>query len=273
MPAIRFNVLLQVSWDFYNAAKSGFVQLQQHVEQLQITRRHWHYSFGWHLEAGPKGLPAANGWTWQQWGAFLSDPLYYKLPEFKAAAEQLGVFKTSTKAELVVKLLGCFGLKAPSKVPPQLLRAVALERIALVPWGGCEVLRAVHKELQQLFLYAGSKCERWGPEPGITKPQLQAAKSAAALRKLLNSVGVETKAQLLELKKDAEAAAAAAVAADAKAAAEAADAAAIDAGADAEVGAAAAADAPAAAAVDANAAAEAAHAKAADADADAGAPA
>jgi hypothetical protein len=69
------------------------------------------------------------------------------------------------------------------------------------------VLHAVRKELDKLFFQAGSKCdEPWGLGSGITKRQLQAAKSAAALRKLLRSVGVETKAQLLQLKDSAKAA-------------------------------------------------------------------
>jgi hypothetical protein len=126
MPAVASAVPLQVSWDFYNAAKCGFAELQQDVDQLQISS--WD-AYSYCIETGLKGLPAANGWTWQQWGAFLSDPLPFRLQELKVAAEQLGVFKTGSKAELVLRLLGSFGLKAPSKVPPQLLRAVALERV------------------------------------------------------------------------------------------------------------------------------------------------
>jgi hypothetical protein len=159
MPAVTAAVLLQVSWDFYNAAKHGFLQLQEQFEQLQITPQSMHC---WDLEAGLKGLPAANGWTWQQWSTFLSGPLPYKLPELKAAAEQLRAAKSGTKAELVVRLLGGFGLKAPSKAPPKLLRVIALERITLVPWSSCEELTATRRALLRLFR-TDDDLKEWGP--------------------------------------------------------------------------------------------------------------
>jgi hypothetical protein len=44
---------------------------------------------------------------------------------------------TGTKAEMVMRLLGAFGLQGPSKAPAQLLRALLLERsIAYDAWDG-----------------------------------------------------------------------------------------------------------------------------------------
>jgi hypothetical protein len=107
---LHLLLLLQVSWDFHNAAKHGFTLLQQQIEQIeQLTIKP---NYGYRLESGLKCLPAANGWSWQQWAAFLCDPLSCKLPDLQEAAKQLHVFKSGTKAQLIVRLLGAFGLKA-----------------------------------------------------------------------------------------------------------------------------------------------------------------
>jgi hypothetical protein len=202
-------LLLQVSWDFHNAAKHGFTLLQQQVEQLKIKP-----DYGYRLESGLKGLPAAKGWSWQQWADLLSDPLSCKLPDLQEAAKQLHVFKSGTKAELIVRLLGAFGLKAPSKAPPQVLRALALERMCWQPWVGTESLLASQDAIYEL-LRLGKNCPWQELVPdiqqqiaaatgGITRQQLAAADSAAAWRQLLVSTGVETKAQLRQLKERVE---------------------------------------------------------------------
>jgi hypothetical protein len=201
-------LLLQVSWDFHNAAKHGITLLLQQVEQLTFT---FEYSYYHKLEEGLAGLPAADGWSWQEWAACLSDPLSYKLPELKEAARQLYVVKSGTKAELILRLLGAFGLKAPSKAPPQLLRAMALERMGFEPWRGSENVR---KSRMTLFTLC-NWCERPGLAPGIrqqitavtrgmTLQQLTSDRSAVAWRRLLVSTGVESQAQLLQLVDRAE---------------------------------------------------------------------
>ncbi|KAF6256904.1 hypothetical protein COO60DRAFT_58690 [Scenedesmus sp. NREL 46B-D3] len=188
-----------VSWDFYNAAKHGFVLLQQQVEKLHFMQQ---YSYRYDVDRALRRLPMADGWTWQQWAAFLSDPLPYKVPDLKEAAKQLFLTRTGTKAQLVVRVLGAFGLSAPSKAPPQLLRALALERIALRPWLGAGALVEARSALSMLFL-VDEGLPAWGP--GITRDQHKAAGSAAAWRKLLAAAGVKSKAQLLQLTSSAEA--------------------------------------------------------------------
>jgi hypothetical protein len=128
-------LLPQVSWDFHNAAKHGFTLLLQQVEQLTFKTEFSYYN---KFDYALRWLPAAKGWSWQQWAAFLSDPLPYMLKDLKDAADQLYVTKGGTKAQLVLRLLGAFGLKAPSNAPPQVLRAMALERMSMQPWQGSE---------------------------------------------------------------------------------------------------------------------------------------
>lgn len=207
-PNARSNVsecaaaLLQVSWDFYNACKLGFVQLQQQVEQLRFKPPdYWRRRGSNNAAAGLAGLPAADGWSWQQWGAFLADPLRYNIQDLYDMAGQLGVPKSGKKAELLLKVLRAFGLSAPSKAPPQLLRAVVLEQRCLLPWQGGEALAEYRSNL--LYIMRADS-EPWGP--GITQSQLVAAESAAAWRELLMSVGVDSKAQLLQLAASAAAA-------------------------------------------------------------------
>jgi hypothetical protein len=200
-------LLLQVSWDFHNAAKHGFTLLQQQIEQLSFQDSYHSYT----LVYGLKGLPAADGWSWQQWADLLSDPLPYKLNELKEAAKQLHVSRSGTKAELVVRLLGAFGLKAPSNAPPQLLRALALERMCLVPWQGSDTILEPRHALYQLCALFNEKVlppdiqqQLAAVKGGLTLQQHAAAGNAAAWRQLLVSIGVESKAQLLQLKERAE---------------------------------------------------------------------
>jgi hypothetical protein len=193
-----------VSWDFHNAAKHGFTLLQQQVEKLTIKRMGG-YSYG--LEYGLRYLPTADGWSWQQWADLLSDPLSYKLPDLKEAAKQLHMIRSGTKAELVLRLLGAFGLKAPSKAPPRVLRAIALERICLRPWRGMDpLLGPLHVIRHHYKLYDQKGLPRAVQQQhiaaatgGITKQQLAAAINAAAWRRLLMLFGFESEEQLLEL--------------------------------------------------------------------------
>jgi hypothetical protein len=100
-------------------------------------------------------------------------------------------------------LLAGFGLQAPSKVPPQLLRALALERLVHKPWKGCEDLHDTRKALLLRFRFSQEGAQQpWAF--GLTNQQVKQAESAAAWRKLLVSVGVDSKAQLLQLKSSAE---------------------------------------------------------------------
>jgi hypothetical protein len=131
--------------------------------------------------------------------------------ELKEAAKQLHVSRSGTKAELVVRLLGAFGLKAPSKAPPQLLRALALERMCLVPWQGSDTILEPRHALYQLCALFDEKVMPPGIQQqlaavkgGITCLQYAAAGNAAAWRQLLLSIDVESKAQLLPLKERAE---------------------------------------------------------------------
>jgi hypothetical protein len=181
-------MLLQVSWDFYNAAKHGFLQLQQQVEQLDVQ------------------LPERrDGWSWQQWGAFLSDPLPYSKAEVQGAIRQLRLANHGTKAELVLKVLSAFGLKTPSTASPKLLRALALECTDPLCRGlACGELYSAREAL--LLWPSPLRKQSLGAGSGLTYDQVNNAQSAAAWRKLLVSVGVESKAQLLELKSSAEAA-------------------------------------------------------------------
>lgn len=95
----------------------------------------------------------------------MQQPTGLKLPQLKAAARQLELTVTGTKAELVLRVLGAFGLTAPAKAPAALLRAMRLERSRLyAAWDGPDA-----EELQYSML-CFSECEKlawlWDPVEG-----------------------------------------------------------------------------------------------------------
>ncbi|WIA32719.1 hypothetical protein OEZ86_005905 [Tetradesmus obliquus] len=211
-----------VSWDFYSASKHGFATLEEQAADLQLLRRaaieFWNKPAGVRCSektlAQLQRLPEADGWSWQQWSAFLQDPLRYKLPELKQAARQLRVpGSNSSKAELVVNLLGAFGLQQPSSVAPQLLRAVLLERCCSYPWAGCELVSSVWDALKAMGRDEVNR--RW---PGPSRKQSGLARwlfscsmtmvtvtSAAARRRLLQQfTGACSRQQLLQLQVTAQ---------------------------------------------------------------------
>jgi hypothetical protein len=67
------------------------------------------------------GLPAVEG-SAVTWDIVVSDPMSAKLPDLRAAARAIGAKVTGTKPELVVRLLGFFGIARPSRVHPIVLR-------------------------------------------------------------------------------------------------------------------------------------------------------
>jgi hypothetical protein len=145
-------------------------------------------------------LPEANGWSWQHWAAFLQDPLQYKLPELKQAARQLRMPVQGSKALLTVSTLQAFGLNEPSRVSPQLLRAVLLERCCANPWVGCEDVGRVWHALSALLRLnpGGLEC-KW---PGLGQAVLDecSGMTAAARRSVLSRyTGACSKQQLRQL--------------------------------------------------------------------------
>jgi hypothetical protein len=194
---------LQVSWDFYTASKHGLAMLEQQAAELVLTReRCFCKDIGVKCDVKTVDqlphLPAIMGWgwSWAQWSALLQDPLQYKVPQLKQAASQLRIPVNATKAVLVVSILQAFGLQEPSRVNPQLLRAVVLERCCACPWLGCEVIGRVWQALQKLGPY---EIDNMWPGMGellFERPRTTAAVRRAVLRKY---AGVGNRQQLLQL--------------------------------------------------------------------------
>jgi hypothetical protein len=198
---LHMHLLLQVSWDFYTASKHGFAALEALAEQLRL-RQDLFFSKPASVQCSVKTLlqlpllPEHNGWSWQQWTAFLQDPLQYKVADLKRAARQLRVPGKSSKAELVVNILQAFGLQQPSSVAPQLLRAVVLERCCAYPWAGCEVVNRVWDTLKSL---GSSEVDRkW---PGSSEMMFSGNPNSAGQRRaaLYMHAGASCKQQLLQL--------------------------------------------------------------------------
>ncbi|KAF6261940.1 hypothetical protein COO60DRAFT_699338 [Scenedesmus sp. NREL 46B-D3] len=116
-----------VCWDFYHAAHQGFQALAQATDSLQQhPPPQCLESKLLHGLAALPGPAALGGWAF--WDSVVQQPASLKLTQLKDAARQLGVMVTGTKAELMLRLLGGFGLAAPSRAPARLLRALQLER-------------------------------------------------------------------------------------------------------------------------------------------------
>jgi hypothetical protein len=194
-----------VSWDFHTASKHGLAVLAQQAATLTLTRETCFckaVSVKCSVETVDRlpHLPAAGGWSWEQWAA-LQDPLQYKVPQLQQAAKQLKIPVRGSKAVLVVSILQAFGLQEPSRVDPQLLRAVLLERCCLRPWMGCELLHMVWEALQGL---GPDKVDCMWPGLGewmfnCRQPRTTAAVRRAALRKY---AGVCSRQQLLRLQSE-----------------------------------------------------------------------
>jgi hypothetical protein len=207
--ALLLLLVLQVCWDFYNASKHGVAVLEAQAACLTIQPQAFNYPKNFWKFIKPasvqcsvktlqqlSALPAAGGWSWQQWAAFLQDPLQYKVPELQVAARQLGVQCKRSKAELVMGILQAFGLQEPSRVSPQLLRAVLLERCCECPWEGCEVVVGVWTALTNVGIpFLDHKY------PGLGAIAMNnTTRSAAARRKtLLKHFGACRRQQLLQL--------------------------------------------------------------------------
>jgi uncharacterized protein (DUF2237 family) len=166
-----------VSWDFYTASKHGLTDLEQQAAALTLSTVGRHIIKPASVKCSPQTLKQLqllspnNGWSWAQWSALLQDPLQYKVPQLKQAARQLSIPVNASKAVLVVNILQVFGLQEPSRVHPQLLRAVLLERCCVCPWVGCEELGQVWGLLQRLSSHEIDQnwpglrevaCDRWG---------------------------------------------------------------------------------------------------------------
>jgi hypothetical protein len=202
-------VLLQVCWDFYNASKHGLAVLEAQAAGLTmrpqdaaaISCKPASVKCSYKTLQQLSALPAAGGWSWQQWAAFLQDPLQYKVPQLKQAAKQLGLPGNRIKAELLVSILQAFGLQEPSRVSPQLLRAVLLERCCSCPWVGCQVVAAAWRALNSL---GSSEVDRKWPGLGDKVLDCKIA-SAAARRKVLQMhFGDCSKQQLKQLQEEVQ---------------------------------------------------------------------
>ena len=82
--------------DFYNSSKHGFERLSKLI---------------------PYVLP-----DWDNWDAFIEDPKKFKLDECKHAARILKLKIGGTKAEVILRVLDCFGLDQPCNIPANLMR-------------------------------------------------------------------------------------------------------------------------------------------------------
>jgi hypothetical protein len=146
---------------------------------------------------GPQG--------WKFWDGVLHNPTSLKLPQLKEAARALGVQVTGSKPELVVRLLGAFGLSAPvpAAVPARLMRILQLERT----------------RIDRLFVYDGSEegCEAIWAAVGSMRTARQPAGLAAfaalrgsgtgglaAARRVLVEAGISTMQLLQEAQQQAE---------------------------------------------------------------------
>jgi hypothetical protein len=197
----HLTVIPQVSWDFYTAAKHGVTILEQQAAALTLTYE-THFTRPASVKCSPQTLKQLqllgpnSGWSWAQWSALLQDPLQYKVPQLKQAARQLSIPVTASKAVLVVNILQAFGLQGPSRVHPQLLRAVLLERCCTSPWVGCEELVHVWGVLNRLSSHEID--QNW---PGLSEVVCKRwVMAAAAWRAALHKyAGVCSKQQLVQL--------------------------------------------------------------------------
>ncbi|WIA16631.1 hypothetical protein OEZ85_013294 [Tetradesmus obliquus] len=189
-----------VSKDFHKASKFGFSTLKEQTAQLQVLPSSEFIipasvQCSYETLARLQRLPAAGGWSWQQWAACLQDPMQFSVYELKKAARQLAMPSNSSK--LVSRILQAFGLQEPTSVAPQLLRAVLLERCCPEPWTGCKELSLTWELLQKL---GRSEVDKLWPGLG---GQLFASglTSAAALRKALHTyISASSARQLQQLR-------------------------------------------------------------------------
>jgi hypothetical protein len=84
-------LLLQVCWDFYHAAKVGFVALSDATKGLHAPVHDPHTNMGVPLESRPvaslKNLPGPeNLGGWSFWDTAVQRPTELKLPQLKDAA-------------------------------------------------------------------------------------------------------------------------------------------------------------------------------------------
>jgi hypothetical protein len=197
-----------VSWDFYTASKHGLAVLEQQAAALTLIPETGYFYIPRHLKCSGQTLgqlpylPSAYGWSWAQWSALLQDPVQYRVPQLKEAASQLNIpITNATKAVLVVSILQAFGLQQSSRVHPQLLRAVVLERCCTFPWVGCDDIEEVWRML--LGCYPKEIMQKW---PGLHHVLNQgwgtpAAERCAALRRY---AGASSKQHLEQIKQEVQ---------------------------------------------------------------------
>lgn len=75
-----------------------------------------------------RGLAGKHLDAWPHWDVVVQGPLELTVVDLKQAARRLGLASWGVKAQLVVRLLGAFGLTRPSALPAGLCMAMHRER-------------------------------------------------------------------------------------------------------------------------------------------------
>jgi HPt (histidine-containing phosphotransfer) domain-containing protein len=147
----------------------------------------------------------AGAQGWKFWDSVLHNPTALKLPQLKEAARALGVQVTGSKPELVVRLLGAFGLPAPvpAAVPARLMRTLQLERTRI---NGIFVYDGSEESVDAIWEAVGSM--RTARQPvGLAAFAALRGKGTGGLgsaRRVLSDAGISTMQQLQEAAQQAE---------------------------------------------------------------------
>jgi hypothetical protein len=204
--------VLQVSWDLYDACKLGFAALEQQVQQkLPIIELRAScsesappfYRLGW---AGTtiESWCLPNSGELPHWQQLVSDPLSCKVAEIKeAAARTLNLSTKGGKSEIVLRVLGVFGLTGPCNAPFSTLRAAVMERGLYGLWNNSGEVSSVITCFEKL----GPVGDAWMPALSSCKrAEVEASRGygLAGWQRLLFRAGVQSRAQLLQLKAEAE---------------------------------------------------------------------
>ncbi|WIA14453.1 hypothetical protein OEZ85_002978 [Tetradesmus obliquus] len=158
-----------VCWDFYHAAKHGFTALAEAASSLQQLPPPDDLP-DYVLQDLLEDLPQHRQHGQLPLLPFLQEDdlpqeLQHELRPARRQNPRSSLKVTGTKAELVLRVLGAFGLTAPAKAPAALLRAMRLERSRLyAAWDGPDA-----EELQYSML-CFSECKKlawlWDPVEG-----------------------------------------------------------------------------------------------------------